>query len=508
MPTTIPDDWIQPARGYRFTGDSVKLALFCPYEINGTAADLGAGCGVVLLEALAQGRLLGATRVVLVERDPAFLPHLEANIARAEALVPRLPPIQAIIADWRELEPHDLGGPVAFAASNPPYYKPGTGRLPFPRAPRSGPQDANASSRDKATPGAGAPGRFKEPPRGRSGTFLASPFAPGPFSQTLAAPSASLPKDFGSPGPDGLSGSGSSGAPGASDASGTSGPSGISDTPYALTIPCVPDAPTTSDGLSAAQSGRAGALWRSASGIIGGSSGLDVCTGPGGSIGDGASIPSDASTGPGGSIGDGTAIPSDASAGPGGSIGDGAAIPSDSSAGSGGSIGSVGYGASIPSDASAGSVGYGASSPSDESLVFGGPIAADASIGSGGSGTSEVSTVPGAFGIAGASRGSDGSGTFPEPTGRPPVAPSFEESQEPSRAGGRWELHGDIASLMEAAARILAPGGLFRLCYPRRKLTELLAAASAVGLRAEILSFPATRTLPLALAGLRRPFRP
>ncbi|MDR1313408.1 MAG: hypothetical protein LBQ12_06840 [Deltaproteobacteria bacterium] len=124
------DDWIQPANGYRFTEDSVMLARFCPGNVRGTAADLGAGCGVVLLEAMVQGRLKGVERAFLVERDPAFLPALEANAERARALAPGLPPVKALIADWRGLSPGDLDGPAAFVCSNPPYFRLGTARPP------------------------------------------------------------------------------------------------------------------------------------------------------------------------------------------------------------------------------------------------------------------------------------------------------------------------------------------------------------------------------------------
>jgi tRNA1(Val) A37 N6-methylase TrmN6 len=153
-PPPVTGDWIQPLRGYRFTGDSVRLARFCPEKACGHVLDLGAGSGVVALEALAAGRLKGAGAVILVERDPAFLPALEANMARARALSPGIPPVKALIADWRGLDLEALGGPAGFICSNPPYFKPGEGRLP----PLLPPAEAGAWPRPARIPEAGGGG--------------------------------------------------------------------------------------------------------------------------------------------------------------------------------------------------------------------------------------------------------------------------------------------------------------------------------------------------------------
>jgi tRNA1(Val) A37 N6-methylase TrmN6 len=299
-----PDDWAQPARGYRFTGDSVALARFLPGTLRGTAADLGAGCGVVALEALAQGRLAGASRVFLLERDPAFLPILLANAARARRLVPALPPVEAVIADWRDIAPADLGGPVSLAFSNPPYFRPGTGRPPA-SASLTAPPPADRLPAD-APPG-------DAPPASRGN--LASPAAAG---HTRSA------------GPSGAAGrAGDHGAPGAARHAGT--PAG-------------------------------------------------------------------------------------------------------------------------------------------------------------------AATPAGAWPVPGR----------PAPASRATAAPAPPDA-DLAGGDGRWELHGGIGGLAAAAARILAPGGSFRLCFPRRRLPDLLKALARAGLAPSLYRFPAHSGLPLLLAGAEAP---
>ncbi|MDR1079820.1 MAG: hypothetical protein LBQ79_02365 [Deltaproteobacteria bacterium] len=294
MPPPVPDtetspgDWSQPARGYRFTGDSVSLSRFLPERAEGTVCDLGAGCGVLLLEAMAAGRLKGAGELVLVERDPDFRTFIEANVARARSLVPDLPPVRTLLSDWRDLAAPDLGGAASLVCSNPPYFRPGTGRPP-------------ACARSAAAAPVGA----------TPGARWASP-SPDPAAGRRPSPPAS-------PGP--------------------------------------PASPAGQDPPTERPSRK-------------------------------------------------------------------------------------------PS---------GAPPPGEPSRPVPTPTAAG-----------------------------------PDLAGR----------------SGRWELFGGIGSMAGAAARILRPGGTLLLCFPRSRLPELLAAASRSGLVPDIMSFPASRSLPLALLGLHRPPHP
>jgi tRNA1(Val) A37 N6-methylase TrmN6 len=119
-------DYLQPAGRRRFSEDSVLLARFLPAEIEGRAADLGAGCGVVGLEALAAGRLRGLSEMRFVEIDPAFRKSLLGNLERTQAERPDGPLLFAHEIDWRRLEPSFLGGQLELIVVNPPYFPPGS----------------------------------------------------------------------------------------------------------------------------------------------------------------------------------------------------------------------------------------------------------------------------------------------------------------------------------------------------------------------------------------------
>jgi tRNA1Val (adenine37-N6)-methyltransferase len=123
-PGPPPGDYRQPEGGYRFSRDSVLLALFAPEELPGRAADLGAGCGVVGLEALARGRLKGLKALYLIEAAEVFREALMENAGKAAS--PSGPAITPLMADWRRLGPDDLGGPLDHLLVNPPYFPVGS----------------------------------------------------------------------------------------------------------------------------------------------------------------------------------------------------------------------------------------------------------------------------------------------------------------------------------------------------------------------------------------------
>jgi tRNA1Val (adenine37-N6)-methyltransferase len=140
----LSEDYLQPEDGYRFSRDSILLARFTPKEQFGRAADLGAGCGVVGLEALAQGHLVGLSTLYLVEANDIFSTSLEENIRRAKKAQMEendlsaqngtektvqtgsqrkyAPELIALMADWRYLDQPDLGGPLDYLVVNPPYF--------------------------------------------------------------------------------------------------------------------------------------------------------------------------------------------------------------------------------------------------------------------------------------------------------------------------------------------------------------------------------------------------
>jgi tRNA1Val (adenine37-N6)-methyltransferase len=118
----MADDYLQPVGGYRFTQDSLWLADFTPLKMSGQAADLGAGCGVVGLEALTLGRLTGLKRLFFVETDELFRSCLDQNLQRHRRQHPLGPKLSEIWADWRTLKPQHFSGPLDFIMVNPPYF--------------------------------------------------------------------------------------------------------------------------------------------------------------------------------------------------------------------------------------------------------------------------------------------------------------------------------------------------------------------------------------------------
>lgn len=111
---------IQPRRGYRFSIDSVLLAFFAPLP-SGPVTDLGAGCGVLCLLLAARGL---AGPFTALEIDPLAADCCRANLARHRL-------------DGRTFN-QDLAAPIpelpaasqSLVICNPPFGKPGQGRVP------------------------------------------------------------------------------------------------------------------------------------------------------------------------------------------------------------------------------------------------------------------------------------------------------------------------------------------------------------------------------------------
>ncbi len=112
----------QPARGYRFSADSLLLADFAASLGGSSVLDLGTGCGIVLL--LLARRLAGLRRGVGIEIQPELHACAVENFA-AEGSGARL---SAVLGDFRR--PHSLVPPGAFdlVVANPPFRKTSAGR--------------------------------------------------------------------------------------------------------------------------------------------------------------------------------------------------------------------------------------------------------------------------------------------------------------------------------------------------------------------------------------------
>ena len=112
----------QPARGYRFSIDSVLLAGFAAPFCRGRVLDLGTGCGVLLLllSRLSPGMFSG-TGVDLQEDLLAFA----RDNFRENGLAGRL---AAVKGDFRGHVSGVAPGAFDLVVSNPPYGRAGRGR--------------------------------------------------------------------------------------------------------------------------------------------------------------------------------------------------------------------------------------------------------------------------------------------------------------------------------------------------------------------------------------------
>ncbi|MCB2226750.1 MAG: methyltransferase [Desulfarculaceae bacterium] len=110
----------QPAKGYRFSMDSVLLAAFAGRR-EGLVADLGAGCGVLCVLLAARGL---AGPFFAVELDPLAAACAARNLARAGV------PGRVLTHDLASPHPELGGGSFSLVISNPPFGKPGEGRIP------------------------------------------------------------------------------------------------------------------------------------------------------------------------------------------------------------------------------------------------------------------------------------------------------------------------------------------------------------------------------------------
>jgi tRNA1Val (adenine37-N6)-methyltransferase len=112
---------LQPARGYRVNVDALLLAAFAASgPVARLALDLGAGTGAI---GLVLHHVGAARRVVLLEREPDLADLCARNLehARAPGSVERLD-LEA------EKLPPALVQRADLVVTNPPYFRPGSGR--------------------------------------------------------------------------------------------------------------------------------------------------------------------------------------------------------------------------------------------------------------------------------------------------------------------------------------------------------------------------------------------
>ena len=113
---------MQNRRGYRFSIDAVLLAYHAKPQAQQKALDLGTGCGIISL-IMASRRSDLKIYAVEVQRELADL--ADANVHQNH-LQDR---ITVLGMDMKLLTLKMTSGPFDLIVSNPPYHKPGSGRV-------------------------------------------------------------------------------------------------------------------------------------------------------------------------------------------------------------------------------------------------------------------------------------------------------------------------------------------------------------------------------------------
>lgn len=126
---------IQPRHGYRFSVDPLLLADFAAVRRGERCVDLGTGCGVI---ALLLARLVDDCSVTGIEFQQAV-----ADIAARNVLLNDLAQrVEIVEEDVVSLKSHFPVDSFDLVVSNPPYRRPGTGKV----SPRAGRDDSRHES--------------------------------------------------------------------------------------------------------------------------------------------------------------------------------------------------------------------------------------------------------------------------------------------------------------------------------------------------------------------------
>lgn len=113
---------MQSQAGYRFSIDSVLLAFHAGPRPGDKVLDLGAGCGIISLIMAVRAPDI---RIFAIEVQTELAGLAEANVNQNQ-LEDR---IEVIHTDMRLLKPEMTDGPADLIVCNPPYRRPGSGRI-------------------------------------------------------------------------------------------------------------------------------------------------------------------------------------------------------------------------------------------------------------------------------------------------------------------------------------------------------------------------------------------
>jgi tRNA1Val (adenine37-N6)-methyltransferase len=113
---------MQSRRGYRFSIDAVLLAYHAAPRTGDKVLDLGAGCGII---SLIMARRHPDLRIYAVEVQTELAQLAGANV-RQNQLEDQ---IDVLHSDMKLLTAQMTSGPCDLIVSNPPYHRPGSGRI-------------------------------------------------------------------------------------------------------------------------------------------------------------------------------------------------------------------------------------------------------------------------------------------------------------------------------------------------------------------------------------------
>jgi tRNA1Val (adenine37-N6)-methyltransferase len=113
---------MQNRAGYRFSIDAVLLAYHAGPRSGDKVVDLGAGCGII---SLIMAFRRPDVRIYAVELQPQLAELAAANV-KQNRLADR---IDVLCVDMKLLNLKMTAGPLDLIVCNPPYRKPGSGRV-------------------------------------------------------------------------------------------------------------------------------------------------------------------------------------------------------------------------------------------------------------------------------------------------------------------------------------------------------------------------------------------
>jgi len=113
---------MQNRRGYRFSIDSVLLAYHAAPRAQEKILDLGTGCGIIPL-ILASRR--SDLKIFAVEIQTELAGLADSNVHQNQLQ----DHIQVLCTDMKSVTQKMTSGPFDLIVSNPPYYRPGSGRI-------------------------------------------------------------------------------------------------------------------------------------------------------------------------------------------------------------------------------------------------------------------------------------------------------------------------------------------------------------------------------------------